>query len=75
MAPLNSYIAATPAPAGYAPFRILSAGVNINGGYLTISATTSNLICTAMVVDAASIPPQGISLHLVRYNPATGTEE
>jgi len=52
----------------------LNAGI-ISQGLATISASTTNIICSVMVVNAAGFPPEGIALHLVRFNPIAGSQE
>jgi hypothetical protein len=47
----------------------------VNGGTAAIAATSQHMTCSAMIVDAAAAVPQGIALHLLRYNPIPGTEE
>src|SRR4051812_48145477 len=47
----------------------------IQQGTAAIAATTTNLICTAMTVDAASSSPVGIALRGIRFNPAPGSQE
>ena len=44
-------------------------------GTAAIAATTTSFICTAMIVDAASFSPNGISLRGIRFNPAPGSQE
>jgi len=44
-------------------------------GMAIISSTSSNVQCTAMVVDAGSLVPAGISLHMVRFNAQAGSME
>jgi hypothetical protein len=53
----------------------LTPGISIRQGAAAISATSVNVFCSAMIVDAASSSPNGIALHLVRFNPAPGTQE
>jgi len=53
----------------------LSAGTVIDQGSLIVTSNSLEVICSAMIVDAASSAPQGIALHLVRSNPLPGTEE
>ena len=53
----------------------LSPGVGIAQGAINIESTQSAVFCTAMIVDAAEIVPNGIDLHLVRVNPHPGTVE
>jgi hypothetical protein len=52
----------------------LDTGALPSGGLATISATTTNLHCSAMIVDGAS-PNNGVALHMVRLNKVSGTEE
>jgi len=40
-----------------------------------IASTTTFIFCSAMIVDAGASTPQGIALHLVRFNPMPGTTE
>ncbi len=55
-------------------------GANLNTGAIAqgtaaIAATSTSIVCTAMVVDAASFSPQGIALHGIRFNPIPGSQE
>jgi len=43
-----------------------------NQGYIAIHATSTNILCSAQVVDAASTSPSGWDLHLVRFNNMAG---
>jgi hypothetical protein len=52
----------------------LATGI-VQQGNATIRATTSNMICSVVLVDAAASFPQGIALHLVRFNPMAGSQE
>jgi hypothetical protein len=54
---------------------LLPVGVAVQQGTAAIAATSKDIVCTAMTVDAASASPVGISLHPVRFNPASGTQE
>jgi hypothetical protein len=54
---------------------VLSPGIVINQGSAIIRSTTTNMICSAMIVDAASAAGQGIGLHMVRVNPLAGSQE
>jgi len=47
----------------------------LNQGTTAIAATSINIICTAMIVDAANAKPVGIALRGVRFNPIPGTQE
>src|SRR5262245_866426 len=53
----------------------LNTGYTGGIGTAAIAATSVNVTCTAMQVDAASLTPIGIALHMTRFNPAPGTEE
>jgi len=53
----------------------LSPGTSIDPGSLRIFATTPNVSCTAMVIDAGAAAPHGIDLHLVRHNVWPNTQE
>jgi hypothetical protein len=47
----------------------------IQQGTAAIAATSVNVICTAMTIDAASASPVGIALRGIRFNPAPGSQE
>jgi hypothetical protein len=44
-------------------------------GTTAIAATSINIICTAMIVDAANAKPVGGALRGIRFNPIPGTQE
>jgi len=45
-------------------------------GTAAIAVTSTSVVCTAMIIDAASSSsPQGIALHGIRFNPVPGTQE
>lgn len=44
-------------------------------GAATIQSTTTNITCSAMIVNAASSVPDGVALHMQRFNPLAGTQE
>jgi hypothetical protein len=44
-------------------------------GTTAIAATSINVICTAMIVDANSPTPVGIALRGIRFNPIPGAQE
>jgi hypothetical protein len=52
----------------------LSTGT-IDQGVLGISATSTNVVCTAQVIDASASVPNGIDLHGTRFNPISGSQE
>ena len=44
-------------------------------GTTAIAATSVNIICTAMTIDAASFVPIGVALRGIRFNPVPGSQE
>jgi len=44
-------------------------------GTMAIAATSVNIICTAMTIDAASFVPIGVALRGIRFNPVPGSQE
>jgi len=72
----NTRTAATHYTALFFEDLALTPNIVIGQGSAIIYATLPQMVfCSAMIVDAAATVPQGISLHMVRYNPATGTQE
>jgi hypothetical protein len=53
----------------------IAPGVSVNQGTLAIAATSTNIICTALVTDAATATPHGVALRGIRFNPAPGSQE
>ena len=54
--------------------------LNMGTGFITdgtaaIAATSTNIICTAMVLDAANAKPAGLALRGIRFNPVPGSQE
>ena len=47
----------------------------LNQGSMAVLATSTNIFCTAQVLDAANTVPVGMSLHGIRFNPIPGTLE
>jgi hypothetical protein len=52
----------------------IAPGKNIDQGAMIINSTSTDVFCTAAVVDA-NATASGIALHVVRYNAAPGTQE
>jgi hypothetical protein len=52
----------------------LSSG-QVTQGYAVIAATSSNLVCSEMIVDASASVPNGIALHMQRRTPLANTQE
>jgi hypothetical protein len=44
-------------------------------GTTAIAATSTNIICTAMTIDAAAAVPTGVALRGIRFNPVPGSQE
>jgi hypothetical protein len=44
-------------------------------GTAAIAATSVNIVCTAVTLDAASNVPNGFALRGIRFNPAPGSQE
>ena len=58
----------------YSGTVILNTG-RIKQGTLAIAATSINLTCTAMQIEAAADTPQTAVLHMTRFNPIPNTHE
>src|SRR4051812_22124955 len=48
---------------------------NVGQGTTAIAATSTNIICTAMTIDAAATKPLGVALRGIRFNPIPGSQE
>jgi hypothetical protein len=44
-------------------------------GYAVISASNANIACSAMIIDASTVVPNGIALHMQRRTPLANTQE
>jgi len=47
----------------------------VDPGTTAIAATSTNIICTAMTIDAANVRPVGVALRGIRFSPVPGSEE
>jgi len=47
----------------------------VGQGTTAVAATSINIICTAMIIDAANSKPVGVSLRGIRFNPIPGAQE
>jgi hypothetical protein len=47
----------------------------INQGTTAIAATSINIICTAMTIDASTAVPHGVALRGIRFAPVPGSQE
>lgn len=58
----------------YSEDLVLNTGP-VTQGLALIRATSVDIACSAMVVNATASLPQGIELHMVRSNPMAGSQE
>jgi len=54
---------------------ILTLGTGAVQGTTAIAATSINIICTAMTIDASTTAPIGVALRGIRFNPVPGSQE
>ena len=55
--------------------KFLAAGVFVGQGTTAIAATSINIICTAMTIDASTAAPVGVALRGIRFSPVPGSQE
>ena len=72
---LDTITASTHDTRAYDDDLFLSPGVVIRQGSVRVFATAAAITCTAQVIDASTVAPLGVDLHLVRHNPWPGTQE
>jgi len=53
----------------------LSPGTALTSGTMAIAATSMNIVCTAMTIDASAAVPTGVALHGIRFSPVPGSQE
>ena len=70
---LETRTAVTHSNAAYSTDLILTTGKLL--GSTAIAATSTNVICTAMSIDAANPVPTGVALRGIRFNPVAGSQE
>jgi len=70
---LATFTASTHAAAIYTEVS-LGTGL-VSQGTAAIAATSINVICTAVTLDAASAGPSGFALRGIRFNPVPGSQE
>ena len=71
---LETHTTSTKATNLFSDDTVLNSGL-VFQGTAAIAATSTNIICTSMIVDAAATAPAGISLRMLRFNPIPGTQE
>jgi hypothetical protein len=74
VAPSQTKTATTRATNLYVEDVILNT-ISVTQGLALIRATSRDVICSAIVVNATAAVPQGIALHMVRSNAQAGTQE
>jgi hypothetical protein len=74
VAPSQTRTASTRGTNLYAEDVLLNTGL-VTQGLALIRATSIDIICSVVVVNATAALPQGIELHMVRSNPMAGTQE
>src|SRR5262249_30946793 len=47
----------------------------VTQGTTAIAATSTNIVCTAMIIDATVFKVIGVALRGIRFNPAPGSQE
>ena len=70
----RTHTASTHGTAAFNEDTFLAPGILIEQGSAVIQSTSLNVHCSAMIVDGAAAAV-GIALHMVRLNPAPGTQE
>ncbi len=73
--PRISFTVATHTTLAFIETAVMKPGTVISTGVMTIFSTNINAVCNAMIVDASTASPQGIALHMQRYNPIAMTQE
>ena len=75
IAHLQTITAVTHVNAAYPHDLSLSTGGGASPGTTAIAATSVNIVCTAMTIDAAATKPIGVALRGIRFSPAPGSQE
>jgi hypothetical protein len=71
---LRTITAATKGTAAYDEDVTLNTGL-VQQGTTAIAATSINIICTAMTIDASTAAPIGVALRGIRFSPVPGSQE
>src|SRR5262249_59706218 len=71
---LATVTAATHLVASYVVIPSLNTNV-VNQGMTTIAATSTNIVCNAVTIDASAVFPNGVALRGIRFSPVPGSEE
>ena len=71
---LQTRKAATHGPMSYGADILLNTP-GVFGGTTAIAATSINIICTGMAINASTEAPVGVALRGIRFNPVPGSQE
>ena len=71
---LQNQVVSTHRTGAYGGFISLDTGL-VSFGTTAIAATSTNIICTAMTIDASTTVPVGVALRGIRFSPAPGSQE
>jgi hypothetical protein len=71
---LETRTAVTKSTTAYADNLVLATGL-VAQGTTAIAATSTNIICTAMTIDASAAVPIGVALRGIRFSPVPGSQE
>src|SRR5262249_43694540 len=74
IAHLGTLTATTHATTAYFDTVLLNTG-QVTQGTTAIAATSINVICTAMTIDATTAAPVGVALRGIRFSPVPGSQE
>jgi len=73
---LSTLTFSTHATIAYAGEIVLNnPGAGVAQGTTAIAATSINVICTAMTIDASTAAPVGVALRGIRFSPVPGSQE
>ena len=71
---LDTHTFVTHATAAYNNDFLLNTAI-VGQGTTAIAATSTNIICTAMTIDASTAVPIGVALRGIRFSPVPGSQE
>ena len=71
---LATLTVATHATNAYVEVAALDTG-SVSQGTTAVAATSTNIVCTAMTIDAATAAPTGVALRGIRFSPVPGSQE
>jgi hypothetical protein len=71
----TTFTRSTHSTAAYLSEGILIPGTQLTAGVINIESLQSGVFCTAAIIDASAVVPDGIPLHIIRTNPHPGSVE